>query len=59
MKVLALARKQITAVPVLAVFIAVFAWGIGPLLFLAPSISINSVRAMPVIDRPAESPETN
>ncbi len=43
MKVLALARKQITAVPVLAVFIAVFAWGIGPLLFLAPSISINSV----------------
>ena len=43
MKVLALARKQIAAVPVLAVFIAVFAWGIGPLLFLAPSISINSV----------------
>jgi len=43
MKVLALARKQIAAVPVLAVFIAVFAWCIGPLLFLAPSISINSV----------------
>jgi drug/metabolite transporter (DMT)-like permease len=43
MKVLALARKQIAAVPVLAVFIAVFAWGVGPLLFLAPSISINSV----------------
>ena len=43
MKVLAFARKQITAVPVLAVFIAVLAWGIGPLLFLAPSISINSV----------------
>jgi drug/metabolite transporter (DMT)-like permease len=43
MKVLALARKQFAAVPVLAVFIAVFAWGIGPLLFLAPSISINSV----------------
>ena len=43
MKVLALARKQIATVPVLAVFIAVFAWGIGPLLFLAPSISINSV----------------
>jgi drug/metabolite transporter (DMT)-like permease len=43
MKVLALARKQIAAVPVIAVFIAVFAWGIGPLLFLAPSISINSV----------------
>ena len=43
MKVLALARKQIAAVPVLGVFIAVFAWGIGPLLFLAPSISINSV----------------
>ena len=43
MKVLALARKQIAAVPVLAVFIAVFAWGIGPILFLAPSISINSV----------------
>jgi drug/metabolite transporter (DMT)-like permease len=43
MKVLALARKQIAAVPVLAVFISVFAWGIGPLLFLAPSISINSV----------------
>ena len=33
MKVLALARKQIAAVPVLAVFIAVFAWGIGPLCF--------------------------
>ena len=43
MKVLALARKQIATVPVLAVFIAVFAWGVGPLLFLAPSISINSV----------------
>jgi drug/metabolite transporter (DMT)-like permease len=43
MKVLALARKQIATVPVIAVFIAVFAWGIGPLLFLAPSISINSV----------------
>ena len=43
MKVIALARKQIAAVPVLAVFIAVFAWGVGPLLFLAPSISINSV----------------
>ena len=37
------ARARITAVPVLAVFIAVFAWGIGPLLFLAPSISINSI----------------
>jgi len=36
-------RARITTVPVLAVFIAVFAWGIGPLLFLAPSISINSV----------------
>ena len=36
-------RARITAVPVLAVFIAVFAWGVGPLLFLAPSISINSV----------------
>jgi drug/metabolite transporter (DMT)-like permease len=37
------ARARITAVPVLAVFIAVFAWGIAPLLFLAPSISINSI----------------
>ena len=37
------ARARIAAVPVLAVFIAVFAWGIGPLLFLAPSISINSI----------------
>ena len=37
------ARARITAVPVLAVFIAVFAWGVGPLLFLAPSISINSI----------------
>ena len=36
-------RARITAVPVLAVFVAVFAWGIGPLLFLAPSISINSI----------------
>ena len=36
-------RARITAVPVLAVFIAVFAWGIAPLLFLAPSISINSI----------------
>ncbi len=43
MKLLAFARKQITAVPVIAVFIAVFAWGIGPLLFLAPAISINSI----------------
>jgi len=37
------ARARIAAVPVLAVFIAVFAWGIGPLLFLAPTISINSI----------------
>ncbi|MFM8689051.1 MAG: DMT family transporter [Acidimicrobiaceae bacterium] len=37
------ARARIAAVPVLAVFIAVFAWGIGPLLFLAPSLSINSI----------------
>ena len=37
------ARARITAVPVLAVFVAVFAWGIGPLLFLAPSISMNSI----------------
>ena len=29
--------------PVLAVFVPVFVWGVGPLLFLAPSISINSV----------------
>ncbi len=36
-------RARITAVPVLAVFIAVFAWGVGPLLFLAPSVSINSI----------------
>ena len=43
MKLLAFARKQIIAVPVIAVFIAVFAWGIGPLLFLAPSISMNSI----------------
>jgi len=41
--VLAFGRKKITAFPTLAVFIAVFAWGIGPLLFLAPSISINSI----------------
>ena len=43
MKLLAFARKQIIAVPVIAVFIAVFAWGIGPLLFLAPSVSMNSI----------------
>ena len=43
MKLLAFARKQIIALPVIAVFIAVFAWGIGPLLFLAPSISMNSI----------------
>lgn len=43
MNLVALARARITAVPVLAVFIAVFAWGIGPLLFLAPTISINSI----------------
>ncbi len=43
MKLLGVARARVTAVPVLAVFIAVFAWGIGPLLFLAPSISINSI----------------
>ena len=36
-------RARITAVPVLAVFVAVFAWAIGPLLFLAPSISMNSI----------------
>ena len=43
MSVLAFGRKKITAFPIIAVFIAVFAWGIGPLLFLAPSISINSI----------------
>ncbi len=37
------ARARITAVPVLAVFIAVFAWGLAPLLFLAPSISNNAI----------------
>ena len=36
-------RARITAVPILAVFVAVFAWAIGPLLFLAPSISMNSI----------------
>ena len=43
MSVLTFGRKKITAFPILAVFIAVFAWGVGPLLFLAPSISINSI----------------
>ena len=43
MKLLAFGRKQIAATPVFAVFVAVFAWGIGPLLFLAPAISINSI----------------
>ncbi len=43
MSILTFGRKKITAFPILAVFIAVFAWGVGPLLFLAPSISINSV----------------
>ena len=43
MKIIAFARTRITAVPILAVFIAVFAWGVGPLLFLAPSISISAI----------------
>ncbi|GBL21590.1 hypothetical protein EMGBS4_16500 [Acidimicrobiaceae bacterium] len=43
MNITAFLRKKITAFPVIAVFIAVFAWGIGPLLFLAPAISINSI----------------
>lgn len=43
MSFLAFGRKKITEFPILAVFIAVFAWGIGPLLFLAPAISINSI----------------
>lgn len=43
MNFIALMRARITALPVVAVFIAVFAWGIGPLLFLAPSVSINSI----------------
>ncbi|MDA3017766.1 MAG: hypothetical protein O2841_07040, partial [Actinomycetota bacterium] len=43
MNFVAFARARITAAPVLAVFVAVFAWGVGPLLFLAPSISINSI----------------
>jgi len=41
--IVAFGRKKITEFPILAVFIAVFAWGIGPLLFLAPTISINSI----------------
>lgn len=43
MNTAAFLREKITAFPVIAVFIAVFAWGIGPLLFLAPAISINSI----------------
>ncbi len=43
MSIVAFGRKKITEYPILAVFIAVFAWGIGPLLFLAPAISINSI----------------
>lgn len=43
MNTTAFLREKITAFPVIAVFIAVFAWGIGPLLFLAPAISINSI----------------
>ena len=43
MNLVAVARARMTASPVSAVFIAVFARGIGPLLFLAPSISINSI----------------
>jgi drug/metabolite transporter (DMT)-like permease len=41
--ILEFVRKKITEFPILAVFVAVFAWGIGPLLFLAPAISINSI----------------
>ena len=43
MSILEFVRKKITEFPILAVFVAVFAWGIGPLLFLAPAISINSI----------------
>ena len=43
MSILAFGRKKITEFPILAVFVAVFAWGVGPLLFLAPAISINSI----------------
>lgn len=43
MSIVAFGRKKITEYPILAVFIAVFAWGVGPLLFLAPAISINSI----------------
>ena len=43
MSIIAFGRKNITEFPILAVFVAVFAWGIGPLLFLAPAISINSI----------------
>ena len=43
MSIIAIGRKKITEFPILAVFVAVFAWGIGPLLFLAPAISINSI----------------
>jgi len=41
--ILAFGRKKITEFPILAVFVAVFAWGVGPLLFLAPAISMNSI----------------
>ena len=43
MSILAFGRKKITEFPILAVFVAVFAWGVGPLLFLAPAISMNSI----------------
>ena len=43
MSILEFVRKKITEFPILAAFVAVFAWGIGPLLFLAPAISINSI----------------
>ena len=43
MKPLAFGRRAVNSAPVLAVFISVFLWGVGPLLFLATDLTINSV----------------
>ena len=38
----AAARRRVAAVPVIAVLVAVFAWGAGPIITKAVDVSINS-----------------
>lgn len=43
MNPLAFGRRAVNTAPILAVFVSVFLWGVGPLMYLATNLTINSV----------------